>query len=129
MRGFLKELGYEQSTPTTIYVDNESSIALSTSMNNCSSNVSHMIMRINYIQQEILAGTVELKSVKSEHEVADILTKPLLSSQFETLRKQLLEGFARRPISSLKSKKPNTNRVSFNLDYNDNVSRKIRKIK
>ena len=54
MRGFLKELGYEQSTPTTIYVDNESSSALSTSMNNCSSNVSHMIMRINYIQQEIM---------------------------------------------------------------------------
>ena len=74
MRGYLHELGFTQHKPTVIYVDNEASIAIATCLNNVSSKVSHMIMRINFIQQEILNGTVELKKIGSENEVADILT-------------------------------------------------------
>ena len=101
MRGFLAELGFAQEKPTTIYVDNESSIAITTSMNNMSTKVSHMIMRINFIQQEILAGTVELKSIRSENELADILTKPLLFQPLEQIRNYLLNGFNGMPKTSL----------------------------
>jgi hypothetical protein len=70
--GFLKALGFEQKKPTTIYVDNISANYLAESLDNCSNNVSHIIVRLNYIQQEVLAKTVEIKFIGIDDQVADI---------------------------------------------------------
>ena len=78
-----------------------------------------MIMRINFIQQEIFNGTVELKKIGSENEVADILTKPLITEPFEKLREYILTGFDGKPIMSLPSKKPITDRIKKSVSFQD----------
>jgi hypothetical protein len=52
-----------------------------------------MMMRINYIYQEILAKTVEVKYMHTHNQVADILTKPLALEQYAVLSDRLLRGF------------------------------------
>jgi hypothetical protein len=93
IRGFLKKLGFEQKKPTTIYVDNVSAKYLAESLDNCSNNVCHIIVRLNYIQQEVLAKTVEIKFIRTDHQVVDILTKPLAEDKFLKFRNCLLNGF------------------------------------
>jgi hypothetical protein len=56
------ELNFPQSKPTVIYVDWISSIAISESLKT-GSNDGHMMMRINYIYQEVLAKTVEVRYI------------------------------------------------------------------
>jgi hypothetical protein len=62
---FLAELTYPQSKPTVIYVNSKSSIAISESLKT-GSNVGHT-MRINYIYQEVLAKTVEVKYINTHN--------------------------------------------------------------
>jgi hypothetical protein len=62
LRNFLAELTYPQSETTVIYVDSKSSIAISESLKT-GSNVGHIIMTINYIFQEVLAKTIEIKYI------------------------------------------------------------------
>jgi hypothetical protein len=69
-------------------VDSKSSIAISESLKT-GSNVGHMMMRINYIYQEVLAKTVEVKYINTHNQVADILTKPLALEQYAVLSDRL----------------------------------------
>jgi hypothetical protein len=105
IRGFLKELGFEQKKPTTIYVDNISAKYLAELLDNCSNNVSHIIVILNYIQKEVLAKTVEIKFIGTDHQVADILTKPLAEKKFLKFRNYLLNGFNGIPPESILTKK------------------------
>jgi hypothetical protein len=52
-----------------------------------------MMMRINYIYQEVLAKTIEVKYINTHNQVADILTKPLALEQYAVLIDRLLRGF------------------------------------
>jgi hypothetical protein len=66
LRGFLKELDFEQIKPTIIFVDNSAAKYLAEAMDN-SDNVAHMIVRLNFIQQEVLNKTVEIKYINTEN--------------------------------------------------------------
>jgi hypothetical protein len=44
-----------------------------------------MMMRINYIYEEVLAKTVEVKYINTHNQVADILTEPLVHEQYTVL--------------------------------------------
>jgi hypothetical protein len=63
------------------------------------SNVGHMMMRINYIYQEVLAKNVEVKYINTHNQVADILTKPLALEQYAVLSDGLLRGFNGVPVT------------------------------
>jgi hypothetical protein len=91
LRGFLYEIGYQQLEPTTIYVDNISA-KIMTELYRITNNSSHIVMRLNFIHQEIKNGTITLKYIDSQNEIADILTKLLPQSPFIKLRKILLYG-------------------------------------
>jgi hypothetical protein len=52
------------------------------------------MMRINYIYQEVLAETVEVKYMNTHNQVADILTK-----QYAVLSDRLLRGFTGVPVT------------------------------
>jgi hypothetical protein len=77
LRGFLKELGFEQLEPTIIYVDNIAAKYLAESLDNISNNVGHLVVELNYIKEQVLNGIIEIKYMKTGDQVADILTKPL----------------------------------------------------
>ena len=93
IRGFLAELGYPQRRPTVLYTDSKSAQTIAET---CliSNNSSHIVMRINYIHEEITAGTVRLVWINALNQVADILTKPLALALHEPFADLLMEGHA-----------------------------------
>jgi transposase InsO family protein len=114
LRGFLLEIGFPQNSPTLIYVDNQSAIILAEQYR-LGNNTSHMVMRLNYIHQEILNGNVTVKFIDTENQVADILTKLLPIKPFSKLRDILLKGHNNVfPTPIIKeSKETKNNKVTF----------------
>jgi hypothetical protein len=81
LRGLLEELGYPQNEPTVIYTDSISAKTLADTLHT-SNNSAHLIVRINFIHQEIAARTIVLKYINTDNMVADVLTKPLSATSF-----------------------------------------------
>ena len=105
IRGLLSELGYPQTEPTVIYTDSISAKTLAETMHTSSSSA-HLVVRINFIHQEIAAGTIVLKYIDTNNMVADVLTKALPATPFEKHRDKLLKGFDNElPIVTKRPKK------------------------
>jgi hypothetical protein len=86
-------------------MDNAAAKYLAESLDNCSNNVSHIIVQLNFIQQEVLSGTIEVKYINTDYQIADILTKPLANEKVSRLREVLLEGFINSHIDEIDLKK------------------------
>ena len=113
MRGMLAELGHPQLKPTVIYSDSKSAISLATEMK-IGTNSSHVTMRINYLREQIAAGTVKIVFINTEANVADILTKPLsaeLHNEFSSVLQHGLGGVP--PIASPLFTNEELNRHTF----------------
>lgn len=91
LREVLKFMGYEQVNPTIIYVDNKSAIEICKTLK-MTRKTKHINMRINYIRELINARVIELHFVRSELNVADVLTKPLCRDPHVRHTKVLLHG-------------------------------------
>jgi hypothetical protein len=91
-RGFLTEIGYPQREPTVLFTDSISAKTLADTFR-ISSNSGHLVVRINYIHQEILAGNISLKYIDTNNMVADVLTKALPARPLIAHRNKLLRGF------------------------------------
>jgi hypothetical protein len=85
LRNLLKELGMSQKEPTTIFVDNKSSIALAKNPV-FHDRSKHIDTRYHYIRECIERKDVQVEYVKSQDQVADIFTKPLKHEDFIKLR-------------------------------------------
>ena len=71
-----------------IYCDNTSAINLSKNPIN-HSRTKHIDIRHHFLRDNIEKGTICLEYVQTEHQLADIFTKPLLESSFFSLRREL----------------------------------------
>jgi hypothetical protein len=111
LRGFLKEIGFEQKRPTTIYTDSQSAEQL-IKLFQVGNNSAHMVMRLNYLHQESIKGTIELKYINTDDEVADILTKLLAIPKFIKFKEFLLHGHKGIEPASFVKKIPEPNRAS-----------------
>ena len=76
LRNFLSEIGYPVHGPTTIYVDNQSAIALA-STTSFHARSKHIEIRHHFIREALEAGTIQLKYVPTDEQTADIFTKAL----------------------------------------------------
>jgi hypothetical protein len=90
-RNRLEAMGFPQIKPTVIWVDNSALLSLSKStLPSQHKRVRHYMLKINFIIDCIKKGLIELRQVKSEDNLADILTKPLGKRDFQRHRHQLL---------------------------------------
>ena len=76
-RAILTELGFVQLQPTILYVDNASLITLATKFSGNVKAVKHYMMRINYMIEQVAAGSISITKVHTSANTADIGTKPL----------------------------------------------------
>ncbi|CAM9829619.1 unnamed protein product [Heterosigma akashiwo] len=83
----LKEIGFPQSGPTTVFVDNISAIHIAEGATKSSKFID---IRWHFIRNAIQAGHVQVVHISTEYNISDLFTKPLESPRFQTLREQLL---------------------------------------
>ena len=74
-RGLLAELGFPQSAPTPLYVDNKSLITLAQQFSGNHKRCKHFLARINYMIEQVDRHVVYLEHLKGTELRADTLTK------------------------------------------------------
>ena len=90
MRILLTELEIRVETPTIIYVDNQAAIKIS-EHDSAHDRTKHIAIRHYFIRDCIDDGSVKLEWVRSEDQLADILTKPLTPATFISIRDRLIK--------------------------------------
>lgn len=68
----------------TIYEDNQSAVHIANSEEN--KRLKHIDVRYHYIKEKVKDGTIVLKHISSQEQLADLLTKPLGKLAFQRLR-------------------------------------------
>jgi hypothetical protein len=91
MRILLEEIDIQVETPTIIYVDNQAAIKISEN-DSSHDRTKHIAIRHYYIRDCIEDGSVKLEWIRSEDQLADILTKPLTPSPFISIRDRLIRS-------------------------------------
>jgi hypothetical protein len=81
-RTLLTELGFVQSGPSVVHVDNQSCIQMNRSQMATYRN-RHIPLRYHYVKDLLADGTVDLAWIRSEDNSADLLTKSLGKALFE----------------------------------------------
>ena len=84
LRHILQELDFKQEAPTIIYEDNQSCISMSKTSGQ-HDRTKHIDIKHHFIREQVEAGALTLAWVPTETMIADILTKPLNTPQFEAL--------------------------------------------
>ena len=74
-RGLLAELGFPQTEPTPLYLDNKSLITLAQQFSGNHKRCKHFLARINYMIEQVDRHVVYLKHLKGTELRADTLTK------------------------------------------------------
>ena len=88
LRSLLKELHVSENDPTEIFVDNKSAIALAKNPV-FHDRSKHIDTKFHFIRECVAKKEVVLKFVKSQDQVADIFTKPLMGEIFCKIRSLL----------------------------------------
>lgn len=85
LRQLTSELGSPPKTPTTIFEDNQSAIAMSKNPQ-FHGRAKHIDIKYHFIREQVNSGTVKLEYCPTEEMTADIFTKGLSREQFCKLR-------------------------------------------
>ena len=91
-RRLLSNLGFPQTKPTAVFEDNTTCIKWAEGAVGGTDRAKHIDLREHFVHEAQQNCTLELQPIKSEDNVADLLTKPLLKAKFLLLRKRLM-GF------------------------------------
>jgi hypothetical protein len=89
VRRLLADMGMVQQVPTIIYEDNQGCIALTANPVD-HKRTKHINIRFHFTRERIESGEIVVEYVATEHQLADLLTKPLLSHRIAFLRDQVL---------------------------------------
>ena len=85
LRNLLTELGYKFSTPSTLFVDNNSAIAVAKNPEKFS-RVKHIDLRLYWLKEKVGEGIVHPVHCPTADMPADLLTKALASAKVSHLR-------------------------------------------
>lgn len=80
----LSELVYTQDQATIIYEDNQSAIAIAKN-DGYQSRAKHIDIRHHFVREQVKFGNIDLQYISSKSQLADYLTKPLATMQFQEL--------------------------------------------
>ena len=84
LRQLFLDLDHPLTTPTIIYEDNQGAIDLSYNPVH-HKRTKHINVRFHSIREKIAEGSIEVKHISTDHQIADIFTKALPKSRFNQL--------------------------------------------
>ncbi|EWM20187.1 gag-pol polyprotein [Nannochloropsis gaditana] len=89
IRQLLMDLGFKQDEPTVIMEDNQACIAMS---NNpiIQKRTKHIDVRYHFVREKVESKEVELVYIPTQHQLADILTKPLSNIRLAMIRNRMM---------------------------------------
>ena len=85
-----EELGLKMDHPASFYMDNLPFMQSVTNKKGMSDGSKHILIRLQMTKEAVQRGDIELKHLRSENMVADILTKALCFEKWNKLRDPLL---------------------------------------
>ncbi|PKU63581.1 Retrovirus-related Pol polyprotein from transposon TNT 1-94 [Dendrobium catenatum] len=88
LRRLAAEFGISSTGPTVIHCDNTSAIALAHNPI-FHARTKHIEIDYHFISEHIKQGAIQIEHISTNDQIADILTKPLSTTQFTTLRSKL----------------------------------------
>ncbi|EWM20025.1 putative polyprotein [Nannochloropsis gaditana] len=89
IRQLLTDLGFKQDEPTVIMEDNQACIAMG---NNpiTHKRTKHIDVRYHFVREKVESKEVELVYIPTQHQLADILTKPLSNIRLAMIRNRMM---------------------------------------
>jgi len=97
-RSFLAELGFPQPTPTILFEDNKSTIAMIENQSN-TQRTKHIDIRYNMIREQVIQQVIRMEHLATTEMTSDALTKALAPTSFLHLRPRLLGMLIRSRLS------------------------------
>jgi hypothetical protein len=82
MREFFEEIGYDISTPSTLFIDNASAIQVAKNPEH-QSTMKHVHRSYHWLRERVNEGDIRVRHVPGSENVADIFTKPLGPTKFK----------------------------------------------
>jgi hypothetical protein len=89
LRCLLADLGFPQSGPTTIFEDNQGCIYMSEN-SGTQRRGRHIDIRHHFVRERVANDEIKLTYIRTDDQLADLLTKPLLRQRLDMLRKKVL---------------------------------------
>ena len=87
LRQLLDDLGYSRKEPTTIFEDNKGAIVHNPVRH---ARTKHIATRYHFTRERVVVGDVVVVHIRTEHQLADILTKAIDRNRLEALRNHVL---------------------------------------
>ena len=91
LRGLLAEMGFRQTSPTVLYVDNSGAVELSRDLKSCQRS-RHIERRYLKVRELVAAGEVEVRAVDTKNNPADLFTKSTLDVSTFTRHAAAVKG-------------------------------------
>lgn len=79
----------QEDKPTVVYIDNLSTVRIATNEAG-QSRTKHIDIRQKWLTEQVQKKKIEVRHIKGDDQIADILTKPLYKTKFATNRSKLL---------------------------------------
>ncbi len=79
----------KDDVPVTIYEDNQSTMALIKRGKPSSEATRHITVKNFFVSDKVRSGEIKVVYVRTENQLADIFTKPLVGKSFLSFRKRL----------------------------------------
>uniref|UniRef100_A0A2N9GAT8 Reverse transcriptase Ty1/copia-type domain-containing protein n=1 Tax=Fagus sylvatica TaxID=28930 RepID=A0A2N9GAT8_FAGSY len=95
LRWLLQDLGIDCSTAVPIHCDNQSAIQIAHN-DVFHERTKHIEIDCHFVRHHLLQGTLQLRSVSSQDQLADIFTKPMPPGRFRDLISKLNSSPSRR---------------------------------
>ena len=95
----MADLGYKQTGPTKLHMDNQGAIALGSNPM-IGDKSKHIILGYHYVKEQHAKGTITFQWVNSKEQLADFLTKPLATDAFQHISTHAMGNYNKHQLGS-----------------------------
>jgi hypothetical protein len=98
---FLQEIGRPIQQPAIVFEDNQAIIDLTTNPDGKAAKSKHFLMMVNFIKEQVESGLINLRKISTHDNIANILTKAVVGTEFILGVEKLLGEYNHPELSAL----------------------------